>query len=327
MHSFPDEAQEALTIAAAALGCQPAILAAILEVESGGYSGAARLKARRFEPHVFRRLGGGMAASFEGAARIDPHLAEEASSHGAPQIMGFNAHMLGYRSPVAMRAAFLSGGWPEQIDALRRYAVATGLASPLRALNIREIARIYNGPAYEKLGYHLKLSAAYARLSGRPAARVLRRGDQGEAVLRLQQDLIGAGHTVDPDGAFGPDTETAVKRFQAKQGLVVDGIVGALTWAALGLSDAAEAVEPPPTRVEIEADRAFRHRGKLGALLAALATFREEVAAWGLDAAALARRGGAALTGLSVEQWALVLLATVVLWPRISPHLRRVVRL
>jgi peptidoglycan hydrolase-like protein with peptidoglycan-binding domain len=35
------------------------------------------------------------------------------------------------------------------------------------------------------------------------------------------------------DGMFGPITETAVVEFQTGSGLVADGIVGPLTWAAL----------------------------------------------------------------------------------------------
>jgi peptidoglycan hydrolase-like protein with peptidoglycan-binding domain len=36
------------------------------------------------------------------------------------------------------------------------------------------------------------------------------------------------------DGIFGPVTETAVEQFQGSNGLTVDGIVGPITWGALG---------------------------------------------------------------------------------------------
>lgn len=37
----------------------------------------------------------------------------------------------------------------------------------------------------------------------------------------------------DVDGAFGPQTETAVKEFQQSANLAVDGVVGPQTWTAL----------------------------------------------------------------------------------------------
>lgn len=68
-----------------------------------------------------------------------------------------------------------------------------------------------------------------------PAARpTLRNGARGQAVRELQQRLGAAGF--DPqgvDGAFGPNTEAAVRAFQRSRGLQVDGVVGPKTWGAL----------------------------------------------------------------------------------------------
>ena len=59
----------------------------------------------------------------------------------------------------------------------------------------------------------------------------LRKGSKGEAVKQLQQFLkIGA------DGHFGPGTENAVKVWQRKNGLQMDGIVGKRTWAKMGIT-------------------------------------------------------------------------------------------
>lgn len=61
----------------------------------------------------------------------------------------------------------------------------------------------------------------------------LRCGDSGEAVVYLQTLLRDAGDTIPVDGKFGQKTEAAVRAFQQAEGLTVDGIVGAKTWAAL----------------------------------------------------------------------------------------------
>jgi peptidoglycan hydrolase-like protein with peptidoglycan-binding domain len=58
---------------------------------------------------------------------------------------------------------------------------------------------------------------------------VLSTGSEGRQVQLLQQALGG----VKVDGIFGPETEEAVRSFQASRGLSVDGVVGPLTSAAL----------------------------------------------------------------------------------------------
>ncbi len=63
------------------------------------------------------------------------------------------------------------------------------------------------------------------RVTVSAAVRVVRLGSKGNAV-RTVQHVVGAK----PDSGFGPDTDTAVKAWQRKNGLTVDGIVGRSSW-------------------------------------------------------------------------------------------------
>ncbi|MDH4099803.1 MAG: peptidoglycan-binding protein [Nitrospirota bacterium] len=61
-----------------------------------------------------------------------------------------------------------------------------------------------------------------------------RLGSKGTEVSRIQQRLKEEGLYLGPvDGDFGGGTEAAVRVFQAKEGLEVDGNVGPITWKAL----------------------------------------------------------------------------------------------
>lgn len=64
----------------------------------------------------------------------------------------------------------------------------------------------------------------------KPREIVLRRGDRGPAVKRVQRKLRRA-----VDGVFGRGTERAVKRFQRRKGLEPNGRVGPSTRRALHL--------------------------------------------------------------------------------------------
>ena len=67
-----------------------------------------------------------------------------------------------------------------------------------------------------------------------PQATTLRKGSYGAEVMYLQRKLYSKLYPVGTiDGIFGTNTENAVKDFQRENGLVVDGIVGRDTWAAL----------------------------------------------------------------------------------------------
>ena len=64
----------------------------------------------------------------------------------------------------------------------------------------------------------------------------LKQGDESELVRAAQFLLNGRGCSVGywgADGEFGPQTCAAVKTFQRRNALEVDGIIGPETWAAL----------------------------------------------------------------------------------------------
>ena len=67
-------------------------------------------------------------------------------------------------------------------------------------------------------------------------AATYRQGSSGEAVRTIQTKLQRWGYYDGAiDGVFGSETTAAVKEFQRKNGLAVDGIVGPRTLEALGM--------------------------------------------------------------------------------------------
>jgi peptidoglycan hydrolase-like protein with peptidoglycan-binding domain len=72
------------------------------------------------------------------------------------------------------------------------------------------------------------------------ASATLRYGSSGESVRTLQQKLNIYGYTLTADGIFGNKTLAAVKGFQTSKGLAADGIVGPITWSALGTTTSSQ---------------------------------------------------------------------------------------
>ena len=73
---------------------------------------------------------------------------------------------------------------------------------------------------------------------------VLKRGASGGEVKELQRRLKMWGYYNGAvDGVYGSGTVAAVKAFQKKNGLTVDGIAGKATFAALGMNDSVKVLE------------------------------------------------------------------------------------
>ena len=122
---------------------------------------------------------------------------------------------------VALKALHLYGG---QIDGIR----GSGTASAVRRFQRRR------GLAVDGIAGPQTRRALGRRGRPRLGTRVLRSGRRGWDVAALQFLLRRRG--ADPgsiDGGYGPGTAGAVRRFQSRAGLGVDGVAGPATLRAL----------------------------------------------------------------------------------------------
>jgi len=124
----------------------------------------------------------------------------------------------------------------------------------------------------------------------RPMLRLFDGADGTSPALRddvraLQTLLVADGARLEVDGIFGSDTQNAVKRFQDEHGLVDDGVVGPLTWAALG------GTAPPDAATTLLTTYPSREAGLLAQLELAnglAVVVREEAAGIAVTAAVVA---------------------------------------
>lgn len=72
-------------------------------------------------------------------------------------------------------------------------------------------------------------------------------GSKGSDVTELQKLLNNNGYNLSVDGDFGSKTQAAVKDYQQKNGLAVDGIAGTNTWGALTKANTATQTPTTPT--------------------------------------------------------------------------------
>lgn len=123
---------------------------AVAKIESRGNA-----KARRFEPHVFTRLTGSVAKSFDEARKIDWRSAAKSTSIGKYQILGTNYRRAGFTRIEDMYRA----NEERQDSAFVHFVTVSGLYSHIQRGDYAKFARGYNGKGYKKNRYDKKLIA------------------------------------------------------------------------------------------------------------------------------------------------------------------------
>jgi len=106
-------------------------------------------------------------------------------------------------------------------------------------LNFRRYARSYGAApswwswqetsrsAWRALGRKVGRIPGFRPVRDKP---VIRAGSRGDAVVWLQQHLVGAGYDIPINGIFGRKSQQALKRFQHRKGLEADAVAGTATW-------------------------------------------------------------------------------------------------
>lgn len=173
--------------AADTLGCEPAALRAVAEVESAGSGFLPSGKPKiLFEAHYFSKLtahrydkshptissrsrnralykGGEREwMRFEAAAQLNRGAAIESCSWGGFQIMGSHWHKLNYASAEDFYSNMLSGEIAH-LDAFVRFIKANNLTDELQRKDWTSFARQYNGPLFAANNYDEKMARAYRK--------------------------------------------------------------------------------------------------------------------------------------------------------------------
>ncbi|MCP5267289.1 MAG: L,D-transpeptidase family protein [Burkholderiaceae bacterium] len=131
---------------------------------------------------------------------------------------------------------------------LRRFSPSALIVDALRENRVAELARL-GRPALALYPRLRNVLARYRRLARSPLpplpdVRKLAPGDAWRGLESLRQRLVAFGDmaaSAPPAPRYEAEIVAAVRRFQARHGLVVDGIIGRRTLAALRVSPAARA--------------------------------------------------------------------------------------
>lgn len=179
------------------LGCEPAVLKAVQQVETGGRGGffSPGKPAILFEGHIFwtqlkkrgsnpeyyvkgnenilypkwekgRYKGGiGEYDRLEQARKINREAADASASWGMFQIMGFNYAACGEESIESFVRSMCESEFKQLLLTANFIKKNSQMLQALQAKDWAVFAKCYNGPAYAQNSYDVKLEAAYLKCS------------------------------------------------------------------------------------------------------------------------------------------------------------------
>jgi hypothetical protein len=214
------------------LHLESATLWALLEVETAG---CGFLRDRRprilYERHVFHRLthgayddgdisapqpggyghpGGAQYNRLLRAMDLDQDAALQSTSWGMGQILGSNYRAAGFLTVVDMVTA-MTASEDAQLAAVEAFLVSQQLEVPLARQQWAQFAAKYNGPAYKKNHYDVRLAAEYQKASVSPPSVMVR-------AVQLYLTYLGF-HPGPVDGVAGALTRSAVAAFRKSEDL------------------------------------------------------------------------------------------------------------
>jgi len=216
------------------LGLAVPELLATLAVESRGCGFQADRRPKiLFERHWFHKLTKGrytaqvpdisnpVAGGYTGGAleyerlaravRLDREAALKSTSWGAGQLMGFN-HAWGGYADVEQFVAAMQDSEDAQLGAVANFLRHKGLVPLLRAHDWAAVARAYNGAAYARNKYDVRLAGAYQQYAAGALPDV--------EVRRAQLWLTYLGYAPGAvDGLHGKLSRSAVARARTDWGL------------------------------------------------------------------------------------------------------------
>ncbi len=166
----------------------------ISNAEPGGYAGLAK---------EYPRL--------EKAVKLDRAAALMSASWGAGQVMGFNHKAAGFDDVESMVAA-MQLSEDAQLESVAAFLKSQNLVGHLRSRDWTSFARAYNGPAYAKNKYDVRLAGAFQQYASGALPDI--------EVRRAQLYLTYLGYAPGAiDGLYGKMSRSAVVKFREAKGM------------------------------------------------------------------------------------------------------------